>query len=355
MFDISSEREQNVRSILEGVMNISEIGSEQFRVTVLGDFLIPLKEAIATVKERALSHELMPLFRRRGERILIQFVPKLKPPQKSNYTVNVVLFILTIFTTMFAGALQQGVNPILQIYKGIPFSFAIILILGSHELGHYYASRRLGIAATPPYFIPFPHLIGTFGAVIKVKEPITNRKALMEIGAAGPLIGLVFSIPAVIIGLRLSTVIPVSESGLGLGNSLFFNFLVKSVIGDIPEGMDVLLHPVAFAGWIGLFVTALNLLPIGQLDGGHIMYSLIGKYQKWIGWCAFVSLFFFGFFWQGWFLWAIVILVLIKIKHPPPLDDISSIPTSHRIVGVVSMVLLILLFIPSPFILSEIS
>ncbi|GAG91908.1 unnamed protein product, partial [marine sediment metagenome] len=216
---------------------------------------------------------------------------------------------------------------------------------------HYFASKRLGIDATLPYFIPFPHFIGTFGAVIKVKAPITNKKALLEIGAAGPLVGLIFAIPAVVIGLKLSTVIPVEEGGLGLGSSILFNLISKVVVGDVPPGKDILLHPVAFAGWIGLFVTALNLLPMGQLDGGHIMYGLIGRYQAWIGWVVFSSLFIFGFLWQGWFIWAILIMWFVKVKHPAPLDDISPISLKHKIIGIVAMIFLILTFIPAPFIL----
>jgi len=350
MYDISSEREEKIRDILDGIMIISEVGSEQFRITVIGDFIIPHKEAVKQIKEKSDFVGLMPLFRRRKEKTLIQFVPKLKPPEKANYTINIILFILTIITTMFAGALQKGVNPFLKIYTGIPFSFTIMLILGSHELGHYFASKRLGIDATLPYFIPFPHFIGTFGAVIKVKAPITNKKALLEIGAAGPLVGLIFAIPAVVIGLKLSTVIPVEEGGLGLGSSILFNLISKVVVGDVPPGKDILLHPVAFAGWIGLFVTALNLLPMGQLDGGHIMYGLIGRYQAWIGWVVFSSLFIFGFLWQGWFIWAILIMWFVKVKHPAPLDDISPISLKHKIMGVVAMIFLILTFIPAPFI-----
>ena len=184
-----------------------------------------------------------------------------------------------------------------------------------------------------------------------MKSPITNRKALLEIGAAGPLIGMFFAIPAVVIGLKLSTIIPIEKGGLGLGNSILFNIISKIVIGDMAEGKDILLHPVAFAGWIGFFITALNLLPVGQLDGGHIMYGLIGRYQKWIGWVVFCSLFIFGFLWQGWFLWAVVIIWLIKIKHPAPLDDISSLPLKHKIIGIIAMIFLILTFIPAPFIL----
>jgi membrane-associated protease RseP (regulator of RpoE activity) len=349
MFDISSEREEKAREILAGIMEISEIGSEQFRITVVGDFVLPRKDAISRVKERSASYGFLPLFRQRGTKVLIQFVPKPEKPKRINYTLNIVLFLLTIITTMFAGALQVGVNPITKIYVGIPFSFTIILILGAHELGHYFASKRLGIDATPPYFIPFPHLIGTFGAVIKVREPISDKRALLEIGIAGPFVGLFFAIPAVVIGLKLSHIIPAEQGGILLGNSLLFGIISKALIGPVPEGMDVLLHPVAFAGWIGFFVTAINLIPIGQLDGGHIMYGMVGRYQKWIAWIVFCVLVVLGFFWQGWFLWTVLIVVVIKLQHPPPVDDISPVPLAHKIAGFVSMMILVITFVPDPF------
>jgi membrane-associated protease RseP (regulator of RpoE activity) len=349
MFEISDQREERVRDILDGLMSISEVGSEKFRITVIGEFISPQRDAIKLVGERAKSYGLLPLFRRKKDKVLVQFVKKPQPPQKSNYKINIILFVLTILTTMFAGALQQGVHPIFKIYEGIPFSITIILILGSHEFGHYFASKRLGISATLPYFIPFPHLIGTFGAVIKVKEPITDRRALVEIGAAGPIVGMIFAIPAVIIGLKLSTVVPVQEGGLTIGNSLLFSLISKVVIGEIPPGKDILLHQVAFAGWIGFFVTALNLLPMGQLDGGHVIYGFIGKYQKWVGWVFFCSLFVFGFLWPGWFLWAVLILWFVKVQHPAPLDDVTPIAFKHKFIAIVAIIILILTFIPAPF------
>lgn len=350
VFDISYEREEKVREILDGIMEISEVGSEQFRITVVGDFQVDVPLAVKTVRERAERYDLLPQFKKRDGKVIVQFIRKPPKPRPSNYIVNIVLFLLTIVTTMFAGALQAGVNPFLKIYVGWPFSLTIMLILGTHELGHYFASKRLGVDATPPYFIPVGHpIIGTFGAVIKMKSPIPDRKALLEIGVAGPLAGLVFAIPAVVIGLKLSSMVPVSDAGWQLGNSLLFGIITKLVVGEIPEGMDILLHPVAFAGWLGFFITALNLLPLGQLDGGHIVYGLIGRYQKWIGWVFFGLLLVFGFFWIGWFVWAILILWFVKVQHPAPLDDLSTISLKHRIVGMIAMIFLVLTFIPNPF------
>jgi membrane-associated protease RseP (regulator of RpoE activity) len=354
MFDISNEREDLVREIVEGIMDISNIGSEQFRITVIGSFRVSLEDGIKAVRERAKQHGMIPRFRKRREEILIQFIPTPPKPKPSNYIVNIVLFLLTIVTTLFAGALQAGVNPFLKIYAGWPFSLTIMVILGAHELGHYFASKRLGVDATLPYFIPVGHpFIGTFGAVIKMRSPIPDRKALLEIGFAGPLAGLCFAIPAVIIGLKLSSIVPMSEGGLQLGNSILFGLLTKVMVGEVPEGMDVLLHPVAFAGWLGFFITALNLLPVGQLDGGHIVYGLLGRYQKWIGWVFFALLFVFGIFWVGWFVWAVLILWFVKVQHPAPLDDLSGIPVRHVIIGAITMVFFILTFIPNPFVFAN--
>jgi membrane-associated protease RseP (regulator of RpoE activity) len=350
VFDISDEREEKVREIVDGIMEISDIGSEQFRITVIGDFQVDMQQAIRAIRERALRHNLIPRFQRRNNKVLVQFIQRPPKPKPSNYAINIILFLATILTTMFAGALQAGVNPFLKIYVGWPFSLSIMVILGAHELGHYFASKRLGVDATPPYFIPVGHpIIGTFGAVIRMKSPIPDRKALLEIGVAGPLAGLFFAIPALVIGLRLSSMVPVSEGGWQLGNSILFAIISRLVVGQVPEGMDILLHPVAFAGWLGFFITALNLLPVGQLDGGHIVYGLMGRYQKWIGWIFFVLLFVFGIFWIGWFVWAMLILWFVKIQHPAPLDDLSGISLRHTIIGCITMVFFVLTFIPNPF------
>ncbi|TAN64041.1 site-2 protease family protein, partial [bacterium] len=187
-----------------------------------------------------------------------------------------VLLIATIITTMTAGALYIGADVLKNPYsilRGLPFSASLLFILGTHELGHFIASRRHGVATTWPMFIPgppIPPMIGTFGAVIKIKSPITTKDALIDIGSAGPLSGFVAAFVVTIIGLAYSSVIPAPKLGnsLGLGTSLIFQFLSFITIGPVKDGSELMLHPVAFAGWIGFFVTAMNLLPIGQLDGG---------------------------------------------------------------------------------------
>jgi len=270
------------------------------------------------------------------------------------YLIPLILFIMTIFTTLFAGALQQGINLFkepMRLWEGYPFSISIMTILLGHEMGHYFASKAHRTKATLPYFIPAPSIIGTFGAFIKMKSPILTRKALIDIGATGPIVGFILSLIACIIGLKMSKIIPLTygEDVFMLGDSILFSLLVKFTLGNIPAGQDVLLHSVAFAGWIGLFVTSMNLLPVGQLDGGHIAYALFGKWHFYI---SRTMLFFIAalgvFYWYGWLVWALL-LVFLGVDHPPILVWESSLSLSRRIVGILSFIIFLLTFTPTPF------
>ncbi len=270
------------------------------------------------------------------------------------YLIPFILFLTTIFTTLFAGALQQGIDlfkePI-RFWEGYPFSLSIMTILLGHEMGHYYASKIHKTKATLPYFIPAPSIIGTFGAFIKMKSPILTRKALIDIGATGPLVGFVLSIIASIIGLKMSKVIPTTgqEEFFTLGDSILFFLLIKLTIGDVPAGYDVLLHSVAFAGWIGLFVTSMNLIPIGQLDGGHISYALFGRWHFYISRICLLIIAVTGIlYWYGWLVWGLLLLFL-GIDHPPILIWESSLSKSRKIIGILSFIIFILTFIPMPF------
>ena len=177
---------------------------------------------------------------------------------------HIVLFVATLITTFLAGYLQGG-----NVISGLSFSISLLFILGSHEMGHYYYGRKYGILITPPYFIPVPppFIAGTMGAFIRIKSQITSKRALFDIGVAGPIFGIIAAIPVLLIGIKLSQIVPVENIGeaevINLGDSLIFSFFVHMILGSIEEGYDIFLHPVAFAGWIGLFVTALNLIPSG--------------------------------------------------------------------------------------------
>ena len=190
--------------------------------------------------------------------------------------LHVLLFLITLLTTTAAGALHAGADPLEDpwaLLSGLPFSVTLMSILLVHEMGHYLVSRHHGVQASLPYFIPAPSFIGTFGAFIRMKSPPPDRKSLFDVAAAGPLAGLALAVPAVIVGLHLSTM-TASETpsgGLTLGSSLLLSFLSKATLGLLPEEVNIALHPIGFAGWIGLLVTALNLLPVGQLEGGHVI------------------------------------------------------------------------------------
>ncbi len=270
------------------------------------------------------------------------------------YLVPLILFIATVFTTLCAGAIQQGINVLnepFRLFEGYPFSVSIMTILLGHEMGHYFASRSHKTKATLPYFIPAPSIIGTFGAFIKMKSPIFTRKALLDIGVSGPLVGFILSIGACVIGLKMSKTIPLTgqEDYFMLGDSLLFSLLVKLTLGSIPQGQDVLLHSVAFAGWIGLFVTSMNLLPVGQLDGGHIAYALFGRFHFYISRFFLVIVAVLGiFYWYGWLVWVFLLLFL-GVDHPPILVWEQRLSPIRRIVGALSLIIFLLTFTPAPF------
>jgi len=253
------------------------------------------------------------------------------------------------------------------------FSLTLILILLSHELSHYFASKRHGVKATLPYFIPFTNIIGTLGAFIKMKSPIITRRALLDIGASGPIVGFIISVVVSIVGLSLSSVVGMQETDgtLSLGDSLLFSFLSRIIL-DYQPGQDVLLHPVAFAGWIGLFVTSINLMPVGQLDGGHITYALGGEnIHRKTSIIVFIILLSLGltkifingellpvsigmrdyasqYLWEGWAFWA-VILSFLGLRHPPILYWETPLDPVRRFIGWITCAVFIITFIPVPF------
>jgi membrane-associated protease RseP (regulator of RpoE activity) len=275
------------------------------------------------------------------------------PLRKPRVIWNLVLFFLTFMTTVLAGALQEGVNPITnpgQIPKGFPFAFALMGILLAHELGHYLVARRHGVDVTLPYFIPAPSFIGTFGAFIKMRSPARDAKMLLDIGAAGPLVGVLVSIPLVALGLSLSEVKQIEgQVGTNLGDSILLWLISWLVVGPIPPGYDVVIHPVGFAGWIGLLVTSLNLLPVGQLDGGHVVYALLGERQNRISKFVFVGLLALGVLgWEGWLVWGVLLLIM-GFRHPPPVEWWVPLDRKRKIIGWLTIAVFILTFIPVPF------
>ncbi len=288
-----------------------------------------------------------------GEHILIAS-PFVDKPER--VWINALLAIATIFTTMFVGARMFGVdlanNPS-QFTQGLPFTLAIMTVLGSHEMGHYIAARMHGMHTSLPYFIPFPTIIGTMGAIIKHRGPIPSRKALFDVGVTGPLIGLAASIFVTIIGLNLPAVAPPQDMiMMELQNPPLFEILVN-LVGSVGE----FIHPVAFAGWVGMLVTLLNLLPSGQLDGGHVLRAMMGEKAKYVSSIMPYVLLVIGIYvtfimkQSGfiWIFWALLLSLFAAAGHPTPLDDDIELDNNRMAIGVITFVLGILCFTLVPF------
>ncbi|MBU8934049.1 MAG: site-2 protease family protein [candidate division Zixibacteria bacterium] len=237
---------------------------------------------------------------------------------------------------------------------GVEFALALMSILLVHEMGHFIAGRRRHIITSWPYFIPAPNIIGTFGAIIKSRSPFHNRRDLIEVGAAGPLAGWVVAVFWLIYGLAESSFQPLGTFGIKdlpfalEGESILMRVVTQALIGNAPEGQMYLLSEAAFAGWVGLLVTAINLLPIGQLDGGHILYGLTRRHQHWLGMLAMGSLFVLGFQSPMWWVFAVFGLVF-RVKHPPTLDDQQPLSRAALLAGIASIVILVISFTPIPF------
>ena len=275
--------------------------------------------------------------------------------------VHWLLFALTIGTTTLAGAAHQGVNVIREparILAGLPYSLTLMAILGVHELGHYFTARHHGIRVTPPYFIPVPMALGTFGAFIQMRSPTENRRALFDVAVAGPLAGLAVTVPALLIGLRTSSIVAGDVAapamsimgGTSVGSSVLFALIAKLSIGPSLEYGHILhLSPLAFAGWLGLLVTALNLLPIGQLDGGHIAHAMFGfRIGNVVSTVAMWSLVLLAIFvWPGLTMWAILIF-FIAGRAVPPLNDLTPVTPGRRWLGYATFAILVLILMPLP-------
>src|SRR5437016_5451262 len=288
-------------------------------------------------------------------------------PQQKFPWVNVALFGLTCLSTIVMGCLLMALftntfrdlgsftRQILMspssLLKGLPFSLAIMTILLAHEMGHYLTCRYYGIQATLPYFIPAPTLVGTMGAFIRIKSPIQDRAALLEVGIAGPIAGFVLAVPALLIALAKSgfTTVSPSASSVMLGEPLIFKAM-ELITGKMPPpGMEINLHPIGFAAWFGFFATALNLLPVGQLDGGHVSYALFRGIHKRISEVFVFTLIPLGiFYWPGWLLWSVVLL-LIGLRHPVTLDESIPLTQRHQWLGWIGLTIFVFCFTPIPF------
>jgi membrane-associated protease RseP (regulator of RpoE activity) len=261
---------------------------------------------------------------------------------ESRINMNVILFMATVFTTIYAGYLFAGHN----LFDGVAFAIALLGILGIHETAHYYAARKHKVKSTLPYFIPAPTLIGTFGAVINVKSPIPDRNSLFDLGFSGPLAGIIVAIPVLIIGIHLSTIVPIASQTVALSNPPIITILMYFMLPPIPAGYALQIHPLVFAGWVGIIVTLLNLMPVAFLDGGHIVRSLfterIHKIISIIGVLVTLVL--------QWYPMAVLMMLILVLnkRHPGALDDVSRLTLWRKGMAVVMLIIFILCLTPAP-------
>jgi len=366
-------------------------------IRMRGHLQVPSDHAYSQIAARFRQLGYTPALRRDREQNLdvLLAVPGVLPEKDTSRTwINVVLYVLTILSTLYAGAFQSELMPqdldqtqillwpLTHLWLGWPFALSLMVILTGHELGHYFTGRHFKVPVSLPYFIPFPlPPLGTMGAFIQMKGQAADRRQMLAIGVAGPLTGFILAVPILLLGLSMSHVEPLELPPPGMssfleGNSILYLLLKFAVFGKIlpgsglpPDtlamalreaaaalfgtfpigrGYDVIISPVALAGWAGLLVTALNLLPVGQLDGGHVLYSLVGNKARLLTWpiiglCLVMGL----VFWQGWFLWAGLIF-LFGQGHPDPLDDITRLNTRGKVVAVVMLLIFALTFTPIP-------
>lgn len=358
----------------------------RYRGYLLGD---DSESAYEHLTEALKPYGILPLFRMEDNRQVIYLIKGLPESKAPNKNVNLILFVLTLLSVLFAGAMYgyEGEAPedllatlgmlLKNLGAGWPFAISMLGILAAHEFGHYLVGRYHKADVTLPYFIPLPfNLLGTMGAFIQMKSPPRNRRVLLDIAIAGPLAGLVVAIPVLLLGLYLSDLGPIQEQGLLEGNSILYllaKFMVKRQwlpqplgYGGLPPllywlryvftgmpiplgGMDVQLHPVAWAGWAGLLVTAMNLIPAGQLDGGHILYVLLGKRVKKVFPFLLAAVALMGMAWNGWLLWAFLLLIFGNV-NAELLDQITPLDTPRKVVAILMLIVFLLVFTPVPLV-----
>jgi len=286
---------------LSGVLAVEQVRAEGHALAFGGRLLQAPQAAITSLQPRFRSFGYTPFLQASDGLTWVRALPFVEVEAPSRPRLNIILFVLTVLSTVVSGSgAFFDFNPLtepLKLANGFPFAFTLLGILGTHEFGHYFTARHYGASVSLPYFIPAPppFLFGTLGAIIRMRSPARDRNSLFDIAAAGPLAGLIVALPALWLGLSWSKVGPVPPGGaIVFGDSLAMRFMTWLAFGPLPPGHDVFVHPVALAGWVGLFVTALNLIPVGQLDGGRIAYALFGARHRQVSLAAFLALLVLG-------------------------------------------------------------
>ncbi len=324
-------------------------GLYEFFVISSGNLEKDFREMNAELK--ALDY--IPIITKRNEpgSDFVLAVIKRRKGRKFGIWVNIVLLVATLASTIYVGEqLYVGYfdiptnGPIQYFYGFIYFSLPLMIILGSHELGHYFVARRNGVAASLPFFIPAPTILGTLGAFISLRDPLPDRKTLIKVGAAGPIVGFIMSIIVGFIGAYLGNV---QHPVIVTSTQVSYQISLPAIYSIVPFIYTSNVHPVAFAAWVGFLVTAINLFPVGQLDGGHIARGLLGDKAKYFSYAFLILLIVLGIYYLSWIIFAVIIIIL-GLNHPPPLNDISKPGKKEILVGVVAILLIILCFSPVP-------
>lgn len=366
---------ETLRTLAASIMDVTGVEQASMgppgTLQVVGPLRVDPQEAYDQVSERLKPAGYTALLRQKEdnhEQVALLALPLVLEPGRSRLWLALLLFGLTVLSTIMAGGLTPASEAgrfalrlpfppemgtvFFDIVPGVAFSATLLSILLAHELGHFLVARRLGVAVSYPFFIPMPlSMIGTMGAFISMKAPPPDRRALFSIAIAGPLAGLVPAIPLLLLGLNLSEVQTPEPPFLLEGNSLLYAALKWAVFGKfLPSGgEDVFLHPVAMAAWVGLLVTGLNLIPAGQLDGGHILYALVGhQMARKVTWGMVLLMLVMGFLWVGWFVWAALIAVLGRFRAPL-LNEVTPLHRWQKVLAVVGIIIFFLVFTPVPF------
>ena len=351
-----------LRRNVDDVLAVYDNGQRNGVFLFRGQLATTPSRALEILRHRFAPFGYTPYIRRQRGGVLVQAWPTAIIQERSRVVLNVVLFALTVLSTLLAGTQFIG-SPTFDalrrapswwwLLSGVPFALTLLLTLGVHEFGHYFTARYYGVSVSLPYFIPVPppFLFGTLGAVIRMRSPARDRNALFDIAAAGPIAGLLIAVPALLLGLHWSTVAPaVPGVWVTFGDSAITRALVALRFGEIAPGMKLYTHPTFDAAWVGLLVTALNLMPVGQLDGGRIAYALFGRAHRAVGIATFIGLLALGLLtWSpNWVVWGLFVLVFVGFQHGPPLDDVTPLSPGRRVVGWACLILLILLVPPFP-------